>query len=40
MANFFMHETGVFTKLLCNLFNFDPKIGVLRLKSASFFRND
>jgi hypothetical protein len=36
-ANFFMDAIGVLTKLLCNLFNFDPKNGVLSLKSASLF---
>ena len=36
-ANFFIDAIGVLTKLLCNLFNFDPKNGVLSLKSASLF---
>jgi len=36
-ANFFMDTIGALTKLLCNLFNFDPKNGVLSLKSASLF---
>ena len=36
-VNFFMDNHGAFTKLLCNLFNFDPKIGLLSLKLASLF---
>jgi len=36
-ANFFREAIGILTKLLCNLFNFDPKNGVLSLKSASLF---
>jgi hypothetical protein len=32
-----MDETRALAKLLCNLFNFDPKNGVLSLKSASLF---